>query len=180
MSSSTHPTILYDSDIEDAFSLTNITNYTLASPSYSSASMGNTFSYASEDPSEDQLVLIAVSPFHDDPYMKDFYSGNDHRGYPGSPPIRYKESFGCNLMAPNRTSTSATPAITQAVIRKLIADSVATALEAQTANMANADNTDRNYKPREAPITKRCSYKEFMSCQPFNFKGSKGAVRLIC
>nr|GEY31926.1 reverse transcriptase domain-containing protein [Tanacetum cinerariifolium] len=37
-----------------------------------------------------------------------------------------------------------------------------------------------NPEPREAPIARKCSYKEFMSCQPFNFKGSKEAVRLIC
>nr|GEV17784.1 putative reverse transcriptase domain-containing protein [Tanacetum cinerariifolium] len=52
-------------------------------------------------------------------------------------------------------------------------------LEAQAANMANADNSNRNPKPREAPVARKCSYKEFMSCQPFNFKGSKGAVGLI-
>ncbi|GJY26166.1 hypothetical protein Tco_0400892, partial [Tanacetum coccineum] len=33
-------------------------------------------------------------------------------------------------MAPKRTSTSAAPAMTQAAIRKLVADSVAAALEA--------------------------------------------------
>nr|GEX90215.1 retrotransposable element Tf2 [Tanacetum cinerariifolium] len=82
-------------------------------------------------------------------------------------------------MAPMRISTSAAPAMTQAAIRKLIADSVATALEAQAANMENAENTDRNVEPREAPITKRCSYKDFMSCQPFNIKGLEGAVGLI-
>nr|GEU92262.1 reverse transcriptase domain-containing protein [Tanacetum cinerariifolium] len=82
-------------------------------------------------------------------------------------------------MDPKRTSTFAAPAMTQAAIRKLIADIVATALEAQAANMANAKNTDRNTEPREAPVTRRCSYKEFMSCQPFNFKGSKGVVGLI-
>nr|GEU53819.1 reverse transcriptase domain-containing protein [Tanacetum cinerariifolium] len=38
-------------------------------------------------------------------------------------------------MAPNRTSTSAAPAMTQAAIRKLVVDSVAAALEAQAANM---------------------------------------------
>nr|GEX64811.1 putative reverse transcriptase domain-containing protein [Tanacetum cinerariifolium] len=75
-----------------------------------------------------------------------------------------------NKMAPKRTSTSTAPAITQAAIKKLIADNVATALEAQAANMVNADNTDRNAKPREALVTKRFSYKEFMSYQPFNFK----------
>nr|GEX95217.1 hypothetical protein [Tanacetum cinerariifolium] len=70
MSSSTHPIILYDSDVEDAFSSTSIPNYTSASQHYSPASPGNTFFDTSEDPSEDQLVPIAVSPFHDDPYMK--------------------------------------------------------------------------------------------------------------
>nr|GEV71669.1 reverse transcriptase domain-containing protein [Tanacetum cinerariifolium] len=53
------------------------------------------------------------------------------------------------------------------------------ALKAQAANMANADNTNRNPKPREALIARKCSYKEFKSCQPFNFKGSEGAVGLI-
>nr|GEV50814.1 putative reverse transcriptase domain-containing protein [Tanacetum cinerariifolium] len=39
-----------------------------------------------------------------------------------------------------------------ASIRKLVADNVATALEVQAANMANADNTNRNTEPREAPV----------------------------
>nr|GEX87126.1 reverse transcriptase domain-containing protein [Tanacetum cinerariifolium] len=90
------------------------------------------------------------------------------------PPIRYEESSGQDLMAPKRTSTSAAPAMTQAAIRKLVADSVATALEAQAANMTNTDNTNRNIKPREAPVARKCSYKDFMSCQPFNFKGTEG------
>ncbi|GKG03965.1 hypothetical protein Tco_0314352, partial [Tanacetum coccineum] len=47
-------------------------------------------------------------------------------------------------MAPKRTSTSAAPAMTQAAIRKLVADSIATALEAQAANMANTDNTNKD------------------------------------
>nr|GEY95050.1 reverse transcriptase domain-containing protein [Tanacetum cinerariifolium] len=38
----------------------------------------------------------------------------------------------------------------------------------------------RNLKPREAPVARKYSYKEFMSCQPFNFKGSIGAVGFIC
>nr|GEV02126.1 putative reverse transcriptase domain-containing protein [Tanacetum cinerariifolium] len=63
--------------------------------------------------------------------------------------------------------------MTQASIRQLVAGSITTALEAQAANMANADNTNRNPKPREAPVVRMCSYKEFMSCQPFNFKDSK-------
>nr|GFC79114.1 reverse transcriptase domain-containing protein [Tanacetum cinerariifolium]GFC79115.1 reverse transcriptase domain-containing protein [Tanacetum cinerariifolium] len=82
-------------------------------------------------------------------------------------------------MAPKRTSTFVIPAITQAVIRKLVADSVVTALEAQATTMGNADNTNRNSKPREALIERKCSYIEFISCQLVNFKGTEGAVRLI-
>nr|GEV36090.1 hypothetical protein [Tanacetum cinerariifolium] len=62
-------------------------------------------------------------------------------------------------MTPNRTSTSATPAIAQAAIRKLVADSVAAALEAQAATMANTDNTNRNTRHRETPVLRKCSYK---------------------
>ncbi|GJR45314.1 putative reverse transcriptase domain-containing protein [Tanacetum coccineum] len=51
------------------------------------------------------------------------------------------------------------------------ADSVFAALEAQAVTMTNTDNTNRNTRPRETPIARKCSYKEFMSCQPFNFKG---------
>ncbi|GJR71600.1 hypothetical protein Tco_0083965 [Tanacetum coccineum] len=49
-----------------------------------------------------------------------------------------------NKMAPKRTSTSTAPPITQAAIKKLVVDSVSTALEAQAATMANIDNTNRN------------------------------------
>ncbi|GJR78703.1 putative reverse transcriptase domain-containing protein [Tanacetum coccineum] len=87
--------------------------------------------------------------------------------------IQYKGK----LMPPKRTSTSEASAMTQAAIKKLVADSVSAALKAQAANMANTDNTTR---PREAPVARQCSYKEFMSCQPINFKGTEGAVGLIC
>ncbi|GJX49296.1 hypothetical protein Tco_0276141, partial [Tanacetum coccineum] len=70
--------------------------------------------------------------------------------------------------------------MTQAAIRKLVADSVATALEAQAATMENADSTNRNTGERETLVARKYSYKEFMSCQAFNFKGTEGAVGLIC
>ncbi|GKC67653.1 hypothetical protein Tco_1100251 [Tanacetum coccineum] len=56
------------------------------------------------------------------------------------------------LMPPKKTSTSATPAMTQAAIRKLVADSVTAALEAQAATMASTDNPNRNTRPRETPV----------------------------
>ncbi|GKD86827.1 hypothetical protein Tco_1357981, partial [Tanacetum coccineum] len=82
-------------------------------------------------------------------------------------------------MPPKRTSTSEAPAMTQAAIKKLVADSVTAALKAQAATMANADNTNRSTGEREAHVARKCSYKKFISCQPINFKGSEGAVRLI-
>ncbi|GKC05672.1 reverse transcriptase domain-containing protein [Tanacetum coccineum] len=63
-----------------------------------------------------------------------------------------------------------------AAIRKLVVDNVTVALEAQPANMANTDNTTR---PKEAHVARQCRYKEFMSCQPINFKGTEGVIRLI-
>ncbi|GKF61918.1 hypothetical protein Tco_0181972, partial [Tanacetum coccineum] len=51
-------------------------------------------------------------------------------------------------MPPKRTSTSeAPPAMTQAAIRKLVADSVTAALEAQAATMTNTNNPNRNTGP---------------------------------
>ncbi|GJX48511.1 reverse transcriptase domain-containing protein [Tanacetum coccineum] len=83
------------------------------------------------------------------------------------------------VMAPKRISTSTTPPMTQAAIKKLVADSVSAALKAQAATMANTDNTNKNTRPREIPVARKCSYKEFMSYQPFNFKGTEGVVGLI-
>nr|GEW67112.1 reverse transcriptase domain-containing protein [Tanacetum cinerariifolium] len=57
-------------------------------------------------------------------------------------------------MPPKRTSTSEAPAMTQASIRQLVVDSIATALETQAATMVNADNANRNPEPREAPVAR--------------------------
>ncbi|GJW74849.1 hypothetical protein Tco_0134219 [Tanacetum coccineum] len=70
-------------------------------------------------------------------------------------------------MPPKRTSTSEAPAMTHAAIRKLVADSVATALEAQAVIMANTNNPNSGL--RKTPVARKCTYKKFMSCQPFYF-----------
>ncbi|GKE88502.1 hypothetical protein Tco_1565977, partial [Tanacetum coccineum] len=69
--------------------------------------------------------------------------------------------------------------MTQAGIRKLVADSVTVALEAQEATMASTDNLNRNTGPRQTPVIKRGNYKEFISCEPFYFNGTERAVGLI-
>ncbi|GJT45933.1 hypothetical protein Tco_0954648 [Tanacetum coccineum] len=167
MSFPNHPTF----DIEDAFS-SNFSDYIPASLDYVPASPGNTYSSSSNN--SFGLVLIAsptLSLFHDDPYMKvmQAYCAKES---PIPPPTIVPPSSMISLM----TSTFEAPTMTQAAIKKLVVDSVFAALEAQAANMVNTDNTTR---PREAPIARQCSYKEFISCQPINFKGSKGAVGLI-
>ncbi|GKE60576.1 hypothetical protein Tco_1510943, partial [Tanacetum coccineum] len=55
---------------EDAFSSTNTPDYTPASPDYSPALPGNTSHDPSNDLSKYPLASLAISPFHDDPYMK--------------------------------------------------------------------------------------------------------------
>nr|GEW98631.1 putative reverse transcriptase domain-containing protein [Tanacetum cinerariifolium] len=71
------------------------------------------------------------------------------------------------IMPSKRPSTSEASTMSQAAIRKLVADSVAAALETQTATMAKIDNSIR-----EIPIAKRGNYKEFISYQPFYFNGN--------
>nr|GEV64612.1 putative reverse transcriptase domain-containing protein [Tanacetum cinerariifolium] len=70
--------------------------------------------------------------------------------------------------------------MTQAAIKKLVADSVTATLEAQAATMANANNPNRNTSPTGISVVKTRNYKEFISCQPFYFNGTEGAVSLIC
>ncbi|GJW78280.1 reverse transcriptase domain-containing protein [Tanacetum coccineum] len=94
-------------------------------------------------------------------------------------------------MPPKRTSTSEALAMTQAAIRKLVADSVSTLWKHKpltwkiliippgTKRSSYTNNTNRNTGQSGTPVARKCSYKEFMSCQPFNFKGTKGAVGLI-
>ncbi|GJU15332.1 hypothetical protein Tco_1143298 [Tanacetum coccineum] len=65
MSSSNHPT----SDIEDAFS-SNFPNYTPTSPDYFPASPRNISPDSSDNLSKYLLASLAISPFHDNPYMK--------------------------------------------------------------------------------------------------------------
>ncbi|GJY76545.1 putative reverse transcriptase domain-containing protein [Tanacetum coccineum] len=83
------------------------------------------------------------------------------------------------LMPQKRASTTESPAMTQDAIRKLVTDSVTTALEAQ-ATMANASIPNRNTNPTGTPAVKTGNYKEFISCQPFYFNGSiEGLPRSI-
>nr|GEV65356.1 reverse transcriptase domain-containing protein [Tanacetum cinerariifolium] len=52
-------------------------------------------------------------------------------------------------------------------------------MKALAATISNTDNPNRNLRSRETPIAKIGNYKEFISCQPFYFNGTKGAIGLI-
>ncbi|GJV02734.1 reverse transcriptase domain-containing protein [Tanacetum coccineum] len=159
--------ILSDSDVEDTFSSTHSPDYIPASPDYFPASPGNTSPNFSDDLTKDLLASLALSPFYDDPYMKvmQAYDATDNE-LPIPP------------QAPIAPPTILPPS--PAAIRQLVANSVAAALEAQAATMASTNNPNRNTRPRETHVARKCTYKEFMSCQPFYLNGTKGAVGLIC
>nr|GEZ71911.1 reverse transcriptase domain-containing protein [Tanacetum cinerariifolium] len=164
------------SDIEDAFSSTNTLDYTPASPDYFLASPGNT---SSDSPNNSFGLVPIASPtlllFHNDPYIKvmqAYYAKESPIPAPIISPA---------IVPPSPMIVDLEQIIEdiQAVIRKLVVDSVTVALEAQAKTMASTDNLNRNIRLRETHVTKRGNYKEFISCQPFYFNYTKGAVGLI-
>ncbi|GJU03688.1 putative reverse transcriptase domain-containing protein [Tanacetum coccineum] len=58
-------------------------------------------------------------------------------------------------MPPEKTSTSAAPAMTQDAIWQLVVDSVVAALEAQAANIANTDNTNKKTGTSRTPVARK-------------------------
>ncbi|GJV88712.1 putative reverse transcriptase domain-containing protein [Tanacetum coccineum] len=180
MSSPSHST----SNIEDAFS-SNFPDYILASPDYVLASPGKTYSSSSNNSfGLVPIVSPTLSLFHDDPYMKVMHAYYAKES-PIPPPTIVppslmlspmfnpqefflpKELLSLKKRGRDRSSSS-TSALPQAFE---IGES-----SPQAANMANTDNTT---KPREALVARKCSYKEFMSCQPINFKDSEKMMEVF-
>nr|GEU81776.1 reverse transcriptase domain-containing protein [Tanacetum cinerariifolium] len=199
MSSPNHPT----SNLEDALS-SNFPNYLhLTSPDYVSALPGNTYSSSSNSIGIVPLASPTLSLFHDDPYIKIEEIQNhldklslDHIEYIenrieglGQGGVIIQQDFDAleaelqqaraQITKFHRKQMGKALAMTQAAIRKLVADSVTAALEAQATTMENANNLNRNTDPTGIPVVKTENYKEFISCQPFYFNGTEGAVGLI-
>ncbi|GJW45268.1 putative reverse transcriptase domain-containing protein [Tanacetum coccineum] len=186
MSSPDRPT----ANLEDAFSC-NFPNYVPpASPDYILNSPGKTYFSASNSFGISPLASPTLSLFPDDPYMKALQAIYTQKSPIPSPiiiPPKTQEFFfsegllsptkssSSTPMPPKRASTTEAPAMTQDAIRKLVADSVTSALEAQAATMVSAGNPDRNIGPTGTPAVKTGNYKEFISCQPFYFNGTEGA-----
>nr|GEV95834.1 reverse transcriptase domain-containing protein [Tanacetum cinerariifolium] len=159
MSSPNHPT----SNIEDAFS-SNFLDFIPASPDYVPTSPGKTYSISSNSFGVVLIASPSLSLFHNDPYMKVLQA------------FYVKES---PIPPPNPITPPVILTISLAAIEKLGADSVATTLEVQATMMENTNNPNRNSGLRITPIARKYTYKNFMSCQPFYFNGTEGAVGLI-
>nr|GEY25702.1 putative reverse transcriptase domain-containing protein [Tanacetum cinerariifolium] len=152
MSSSNYPFIVpSDSDIEDAFSSMNTPNYTPASPDYFPAPLGNTPPDFSNDLTKDLLASLAFLPFHDDSYIKTSFVLRRFYHLRNEPVADHPPLLLPNLkMPPKRTSTSTAPAMTQAAIGKLVADSVA---EEQLASFAGLNGLNRVVLCKKPMIT---------------------------
>ncbi|GJU42460.1 hypothetical protein Tco_1195417 [Tanacetum coccineum] len=143
MSSSPHSTIVpSDSDIEDAFSSTNILNYF---PASSRNIFPNLFEKISspKDTETSVELPISISPSSSVGFSSPVRSTTPPPSYSFNGLLNYVKislwiiprPLGSELMPPKRTSTSETPTMTQAAIRQLIVDGIAVALEAQAATM---------------------------------------------
>ncbi|GJT29406.1 hypothetical protein Tco_0909681 [Tanacetum coccineum] len=83
-----HIIVPSDSNVEDAFSSTTTPDYTPASPDYFPASPKNTSPDPLDDLSKYLLASLAISPFHDDPYMKVMQAYNVTSNESPIPPLQ--------------------------------------------------------------------------------------------
>ncbi|GKC63757.1 hypothetical protein Tco_1096355 [Tanacetum coccineum] len=83
-------------------------------------------------------------------------------------------------MPPKRTTTTTTP-MTDASIKALLAQGVATALAEYEANRGSGngnDSHDFRSGGRTERAARECTYSDFLNFQPLNFKGTEGVVGL--
>nr|GEZ15798.1 reverse transcriptase domain-containing protein [Tanacetum cinerariifolium] len=89
-----------------------------------------------------------------------------------------RQDVGDLKMPPKKTTTS----MSDAAIKKLIAQGVADALTEHEANRRSRNGDDshesRSGERRTMPATRECTYSDFLKCQPINFKGNEGFVGL--
>ncbi|GJV04751.1 reverse transcriptase domain-containing protein [Tanacetum coccineum] len=80
-------------------------------------------------------------------------------------------------MPPKKTTTP----MTDAAIKALIAQGVATTMAEYEANRGSGngdDSHDSGSDRRTERATRECTYSDFLKCQPLNFKGTEGVVGL--
>ncbi|GJU83927.1 hypothetical protein Tco_1291473 [Tanacetum coccineum] len=82
---------------------------------------------------------------------------------------------------PQKRTTITTKPMTDSAIKALIAQGIATALAEYETNRGsgNGDNShDSGNGRRTDRAAPECTYSDFLKCQPLNFKGTEGVVRL--
>nr|GEY43471.1 putative reverse transcriptase domain-containing protein [Tanacetum cinerariifolium] len=95
----------------------------------------------------------------------------------------------CYKMAPKKRTTRTSPAtkatptipIIDAQLRALIARGITAALVERDAYMSINDDDSHDSgtgERRQMSIVRKCTYTDFLKCQPMNFKGTKGVVGL--
>ncbi|GKF87787.1 hypothetical protein Tco_0258664 [Tanacetum coccineum] len=95
MSSYIHPSIPSDYDVDDAFSSTNAPNYIPTPPGYSPVTPGNISPNSLDNLTKDLLSSLSISPFHDNPYMKEISLPKDTETPVESPiPVSPSSSIG--------------------------------------------------------------------------------------
>ncbi|GJX62838.1 hypothetical protein Tco_0295738 [Tanacetum coccineum] len=182
MSSPNHPTL----DIKDAFS-SNFLDYITASPDYFPASPGKTYSSSSNNSLE---LLSPKKQGHNQSFSstsairQEFEMGESsyfdnlkaelRESRAQIAKLQRKQMGNNSKIALARFRIANLEQIIEEIQIRHQADK-----ETQAATMANADNTNRNTREREAPVARKCSYKGFMSYQPIYFKGMEGAIGLI-
>ncbi|GJR21372.1 reverse transcriptase domain-containing protein [Tanacetum coccineum] len=181
MSSPNHSTF----DIEDAFSSMNILNYTSVSSDYFPASSGsNSFN------SSDNMIPPVFSPFYNNTYLKDVQAIYAKESPISSPdpitspailtPFLVFEIGKCSdKMYLKHHKKQVEDILDELYLHRIERMEEGRINEAQAATMANASNPNRNTGPTGTPVVKTGNYKEFISCQPFYFNGTEGAVGLI-
>ncbi|GKC88220.1 hypothetical protein Tco_1148869, partial [Tanacetum coccineum] len=77
------------------------------------------------------------------------------------------------------TDTQTTTFVTNAQIQAMINEGVTAALTARDATRnSNDSNTSGTGARRPVQVARKCTYQDFLKCQPLNFKGTEGVVGL--
>nr|GEX37051.1 hypothetical protein [Tanacetum cinerariifolium] len=193
----------FTSNNEDAFS-SNISDYVSTIPDYSPASSGKTYSNASNN--SIGKIPLKFSPFYNMKDIQALYAKElpipslvilpPSLVLSQSPISDSQDFFPSEKISPKDTKTSVSPSSSvesSSPIRSTISPLDYPFDESIFAELDNSlwitpqplgeepvpEEPNENLKPRETPVAKRGNYKEFISCQPFYFNGTEGAVDLI-
>nr|GFD44409.1 hypothetical protein [Tanacetum cinerariifolium] len=80
---------------------------------------------------------------------------------------------------PNQESSTTTTTVTNAQLQAMIDQGVNAALAARDVNRIGDDNHTLGTGVRRTErVTRECTYRDFMKCQPLYFKGTEGVVEL--